>query len=100
MGSLKRERDDLLGRVKRLAVILKRDFGVKKVLLFGSLVTAPGFASGADVDLAVEGLEMSAYWRALELADGMIRDHAVYFIALESVSDSLRQSIERYGVEQ
>jgi uncharacterized protein len=95
-----RERDSLLARIKRLAEILKRDFGVKRVLLFGSLAAAPGFTLSSDVDLAVEGLEVKAYWRAWKLAEDMIGDRGVDFVDVESVSDSLKQSIERYGVEQ
>lgn len=94
------ERDNLLTRIKRLAEILKRDFGVKRVLLFGSLAAAPRSASGSDVDLAVEGLEAREYWRAWKLAEDMIGDRAVDFVDVESVSDSLKKSIERYGVEQ
>lgn len=94
------ERDNLLTRVKQLAEILKRDFGVQRVVLFGSLTVVPWFTSDSDVDLAVEGLEAKEYWRAWKLAEDMIGDRVVDFVELESVSASLKQSIERYGVEQ
>ena len=95
-----RTRDELLTRIKGLTEILKKDFGVKRVVLFGSLVAAPWLSPGSDVDLAVEGLDPREYWRAWKLAEDTIKDRMVDFVDIESVSDSLRQSIEQYGVEQ
>jgi len=56
----------------RIASMLRREFGVSRVLLFGSLVRGH-FRPGSDIDLAVEGLApanfFAAYSRALELSD-------------------------------
>jgi predicted nucleotidyltransferase len=94
-----RERDRLLARARELAKILKKEFGVRRVLLFGSVTRTSWFTSGSDVDLAVEGLETKKYWRAWKLAEDMIADRCVDFVEIESVSDSLRQAIDRYGLE-
>lgn len=94
-----RERDRLLARVRELAKMLKRQFGVRKVVLFGSLARMSWFTPGSDVDLAVEGLETRKYWRAWKLAEEIIADRPVDFVEIESVSDSLKKAIDRYGVE-
>ena len=47
------------------ARLLVQDFGVRRVYLFGSLVDPDLAHDRSDIDLAVEGLEKAAYWRAL-----------------------------------
>ena len=51
------EREALLARIRKAAAELKRQFSVRKVVLFGSLAHSAWFTPGSDVDLAVEGLE-------------------------------------------
>ena len=95
----KQERDRLVARARELAKMLKEQFGVRKVVLFGSLARTSWFTPGSDVDLAVQGLETREYWRAWKLAEDVIGDRLVDFIELESVSDSLKRAIDRYGME-
>jgi len=94
-----REMNRLLDRARELAKMLKRQFGVRKVVIFGSLARMSWFTPGSDVDLAVEGLETSEYWRAWKLAEDIIADRPVDFVQIESVSDSLKRAIDQYGVE-
>jgi len=94
-----RERDRLLAQARDLAKMLKREFGVQKVVLFGSLARMAWFTFGSDVDLAVEGLETKDYWQAWKLAEDIIPDRPVDLIQIESVSGSLKKAIDRYGVE-
>jgi predicted nucleotidyltransferase len=91
-------REALLRRVRETAAVLKRQFGARQVILFGSLAHQAWFASDSDVDLVVEGLRGSAYWQAWRVAEEMIGDREVDLIELETASDSLRQAIQRYGV--
>lgn len=93
------ERDLLLARARELAKLLKRQFGVQKVVLFGSLARMSWFTPGSDVDMAVEGLETKKYWQAWKLAEDIIADRPVDFVEIESVSDSLKRAIDRYGME-
>ncbi|MBI4687710.1 MAG: nucleotidyltransferase domain-containing protein [Nitrospirae bacterium] len=50
---------------KLLTDILVKEFGVKRVILFGSALQKHGFDRDSDIDLAVEGLEKRFYFRAL-----------------------------------
>jgi predicted nucleotidyltransferase len=93
------ERDRLLIRVREVARMLKSQFGVRKVILFGSLARTYWFGSGSDVDLAVEGLETRKYWKAWKLAEDIIADRRVDFVEVESLGDSLKKSIDKYGIE-
>jgi len=93
-----RERERLLSLVRRVAVLLKSQFGAKQVVLFGSMAHEAWFDSDSDIDLAVEGIKPEDYWRAWEAAETMIGDRLVDFIDVETASESVRKSIDRYGV--
>ena len=93
------ERDRVLGLVRKAAGVLKSRFGVKRVILFGSLVRATDFYDRSDVDLAVEGLTGDSYWEAWRIVEEIVADRSVDLIDMETVSNALCQSIERYGVE-
>jgi len=93
------EQRELLARVREAARTLKRRFGVRRVVLFGSLAHASWFISDSDVDLAVEGLDTADYWQAWGLAEEIIGDRPVDFIQIEAAGESLRQAIGRHGVE-
>lgn len=94
-----RAREGLLGRIREAAAVLKSRFGVRRVILFGSLAHAAWFMPDSDVDLAVEGLVGQAYWQAWRLLEEVIGDHPVDLIEIETAGESLRRAIQRYGVE-
>lgn len=72
--------------------------GATRVLLFGSFATGdPHEAS--DVDLAVEGLPVTAYWRAIDVACRALRTDDVDLVRLEEAPPSLRACIVTEGVE-
>jgi predicted nucleotidyltransferase len=92
-------RERLLNRIREAAALLKSRFGVRRVILFGSLAHAAWFAPDSDVDLAVEGLRGEAYWQAWQLLEEVINDRPVDVIEIEAASESLRRAIQRYGEE-
>ena len=51
-----RVRERLMGRIYEAAAVLKSRFGVRRVILFGSLAHDAWFMPDSDVDIAVEGL--------------------------------------------
>jgi predicted nucleotidyltransferase len=55
------------GDAARIAAMLRRDFGVTHVLLFGSLARGR-FLPDSDIDLAVAGLPVTAFFTALAQA--------------------------------
>jgi predicted nucleotidyltransferase len=94
-----RERDRLLARVREAAKALKKRYMLRRVVLFGSLAHAAWYMHDSDVDLAVEGLAAKDYWQAWKLVEEIIQVRPVDLIEIELVSDSLRRSIERHGIE-
>ena len=92
-------REALLRRVREAAALLKGRFGARRVILFGSLAHQAWFAPDSDVDLVVEGLASRDYWQAWRAVEETIRSCEVDLIDLETASLSLRQAIQRHGVE-
>ena len=97
--SEQRAREQLLDRVRDAAAVLKARFGVRRVVLFGSLAHAAWFVPDSDVDLAVEGLAGDDYWRAWRQIEEIIGDRPVDLIEIEMAGESLQRAIQRYGVE-
>lgn len=93
------EREQIMGRVREVAAALKARFRAQRVVLFGSLAHKAWFVPDSDVDLAVEGLEGDAFWQAWRLAEEIIGDRPVDLIEIETVGDSMKRAIDRYGVE-
>ncbi len=92
-------RERLLGRVRQAGAAIKSRFGVRRVVVFGSLAHASWFAPDSDVDLAVEGLAGDDYWRVWGLAEEIIGDRPVDLIELETAGEALSQAIARHGVD-
>ena len=99
------ERQQLLQRfrktsmlARKAAELLKEQFGVQRVALFGSVAHEELFHSHSDLDLAVWGLDEKEYYRAvaqLLALDPVIR---VDLIRVEAASASMREEIESSGV--
>lgn len=66
----------------QIAAMLRRDFGVTRVVLFGSLVRGR-FCSASDIDLAVADLQPNAYFPALAQAAGL----SVFPVDLKPLED-------------
>lgn len=93
------ERDRLLALVQDAARVLKSRFRVRRVILIGSLANEETFSSRSDVDLAVEGLREDDFWEAWRMVEEIIGDRQVDFVDMENAGESVRQTIQRYGVE-
>jgi len=91
-------RDQLVVRVRAAAALLKTRYAARRVILFGSLAHSAWFTSDSDVDLVVEGVAGTDYWRAWKEVEKVLGDRVVDLIEMETVGESLRRAIERYGV--
>jgi predicted nucleotidyltransferase len=95
----RRQREQIISRIREAAELLKTRFGVRRVVLIGSLAHTAWFASDSDVDIAVEGLASGDYWDAWRLVEDTIADRPVDFIEIEMAGESLQRAIQRYGIE-
>ncbi|MBI3163729.1 MAG: nucleotidyltransferase domain-containing protein [Chloroflexi bacterium] len=82
---------------RKAAKILKEQFGVKKVVLFGSTVRPRLFHIRSDVDLAVWGLDEKEYFRTLGVLLGIDYEVGVDLIEFEFAPPSMQKVILRDG---
>jgi len=95
----RKTRQELLVRIRAAAAMLKAQFDIRRVVLFGSLAHAAWFIPNSDVDLAIEGLNGEDYWQAWRMVEEIINDRPVDLIEIETVVESLRRAIEQHGIE-
>lgn len=80
---------------KLCAQKLVKDFGAKKVYLFGSLVDNT-FTDGSDIDLAIEGAKTIDYLKAIAILEG-INGFSVDLLNLASCPAPIKERILKYG---
>ncbi len=95
--------DSRLELARKVAVcavaLLKKDFAVTKVAVFGSLSQPALFHSRSDVDLAVWGLAEKDYFRAVGVLQSLDADMEVDLVMFETASKSMQETILRDGKE-
>lgn len=94
---LYRKKEHLVKKVKLCARKIK-ELGGKRVILFGSLVTGK-FRKDSDIDIAVEGLSVDAYFKALGILEETLDDVTFDLIDLKEALPSVKKRIQREGIE-
>jgi predicted nucleotidyltransferase len=80
------------------AMLLKEQFNVARIVLFGSLVHPELFHVHSDIDLAVWGLLERDYYRAIGQLQAIDTEFAIDLIRIEEAPPTLCATIEREGV--
>ena len=86
----------LIEKVKVCANEIKK-LGGKRVILFGSLA-AGRFRKGSDVDIAVEGLTVKAYFRALGVVEDILGEVPFDLVDLKEALPSVKEKVEKEGI--
>jgi predicted nucleotidyltransferase len=94
---LDRKRGILIKKVRLCAQKIK-DLGAKRVILFGSLATG-NFRKDSDIDLAVEGLSVNGYFKALGILEEILEDVNFDLIDTKETIPTVMKRIEREGIE-
>jgi uncharacterized protein len=89
---------------RQCAKVLKEQFGVSKVVLFGSMLDVESIFEDSDIDLAVWGLPSDLYWKAWCAVDNVVLQSGYDFppVDLVDVNDAkphILDAIEQEGVE-
>lgn len=95
-----RQRERSWGVARASARLLKEHYGVKRVVVFGSLLSEEGFTPWSDVDLAVSGLKPARYYDAVGavLDLGVSAGVEVDVVDLDTCPDKMRRAVETRGV--
>lgn len=84
---------------RKAAQVLKTQFGVEKVMVFGSLLHPALFHGRSDVDLVVWGLVGREYYRAASVLLDIDPSISIDLIAFEDARPGLQEVILREGRE-
>jgi len=82
---------------RKAADLLRREYGVERIVLFGSLVRGELFHIRSDIDLAVWGLDEKHYYRAVARLLALDAAYPIDLIRGEEIPASLLAVIEREG---
>ncbi|WP_324716136.1 nucleotidyltransferase domain-containing protein [Carboxydochorda subterranea] len=93
----KRRAGEALAVAQQCAAILRREFGVRRVWLFGSLARGT-FGPGSDVDLAVDAIDEGVFLRALGRLLSLRPDLPVDLVDLRHARAGLRAAVEKEGI--
>jgi predicted nucleotidyltransferase len=83
---------------RKAADELRRQFGVERVVVFGSLTHPGRFTAWSDIDLAVWGLQPRDTFRAIGVAMDCDREIPVNLVDIGACKPSLLTVIEREGI--
>ena len=78
---------------------LKTHYGAEKVIVFGSLLHRDRFRSNSDIDIAVSGIPIRGFLRAVyDIALGE-KDFDIDIVDIEDCKPYIRKAIEQEGIE-
>ena len=83
----------------RAALLLKKEFGIRKVVGSGSLVQPDLFHLRSDIDLAVWELKGRDYFRAVGILQSLDPDFEVDLVVFDDASKSIQKAILSEGKE-
>lgn len=87
-----------LAVARRATALLKQDFKVETVVLFGSMLSFAHIHARSDVDLAVWGLDPQAYYRAVGCLLALEPRIQIDLVEAELASSRILSAIETTGV--
>ncbi len=82
---------------KKIAGVLYKKFGANKVMLHGSLARGD-FTSWSDIDIAVWGISVVDFYRAVAFATGVSEKWKVDVVDGQDCQEKLRSSILEEGI--
>lgn len=97
--ALAHRRTRALDVARRGADALRSTFGVRRVVVFGSLTRDAFFDERSDIDLAVWGLAGHDYWRAMAMLLHLDPEFDIDLVMIEDATPRLRQHVESEGVD-
>ena len=92
-------REQAWALARQTADLLRNDFGVARVVVFGSLVHEGRFTLYSDVDLAAWGLTSANWLRAMSAVHGLSGDIELNLVDVATCSPALLAAIEKEGNE-
>jgi uncharacterized protein len=83
---------------QQAAQILKQQFGVQQVAIFGSMLSRDRVHERSDLDLAVWGLDQSLYYQAVSRLLDLDSSLSIDLVEVELAKPKVRAAIEQEGI--
>ena len=84
---------------KEAAAPLKKAYGAKKVIVFGSLVHRSSFARWSDIDLAAWDIPDDRFYAAVGAVTGLSPEFKVDLVDPTVCRESLRRAVDSEGID-
>ncbi len=84
---------------RKVADLLRGEFGAKQVIIFGSLARPGGFSLWSDIDIAARGIPSARFFEAVGAVTGLSAEFKIDLIDLESCTAGLQATIKAEGRE-
>lgn len=84
---------------RQAAKLLREEYGAHKVVVFGSLAHEDWFTPWSDIDLAAWGIPPERFYGAVAAVTGLSSAFQVDLVDLDTCRSSLRDVVEREGIE-
>ncbi len=82
---------------RKVAKLLRDEFGATEVILFGSLARRGSFTLYSDIDLAVRGIDPERFFAASAAIESVDLKFEIDLVELETCPPALLKSIEKDG---
>ena len=93
------QRRRLWRAARRVAALLRTEFGARRVALFGSVARGDRLGPRSDLDMAVWGVAADEYFRAVGEAQAAAAGPSVDLVRVEQCPSSLCATIQTDGVD-
>ncbi|KAA3661456.1 MAG: nucleotidyltransferase domain-containing protein [Chloroflexi bacterium] len=84
---------------RQAANLLRSEFGARSVMAFGSLIGSGPYDARSDIDLAVSGIAIEDFFRAVAHTMSVSSDFKIDVVDLVDCSEEIRKTIMQKGVE-
>ena len=92
-------RDRALSAARKAAVVLKKKFGAKRVVLFGSLSQDAWCTPRSDIDICADGIPFEQFFRAEAEIEAIASEFKIDLLDFKECSPELLKRIEKEGIE-
>ena len=96
---LEGRRAKALELAKQASFLLRRRYGAKRVVVFGSLARTKTFSAWSDIDLAAWGIAPDKFFSAVAAVTGLSPDFKIDLVEPDTCRAAVRASIEEHGIE-
>lgn len=84
---------------KKASFLLRKRYGAKRVVVFGSLARTKPFSAWSDIDLAAWGIASDKFFSAVAAVTGLSPDFKIDLVEPDTCREAMRDSIQKHGIE-